>query len=625
MAVGRDGRPEAETLLWETSAKLHAEKPAAGSGLAVVSERRRASPGPAKVPVAPGVAARTKPRATGANMILNSEHVPCAPAAPPRHPARPSARGTRLSAVRAVVAAPKIPAAPARASERTASPRVRAMAALAEFSKAQARSPAVPPASVTTREAPVSVAPASVGPTPATTRASSSVSVAAAPPSVAPAVAPAPTMPAAPQECQVQQDLPPFEVFSPCEVRELAVVLEDLSTIIPQLSPIKTPTKVRPPTLDDKPVATPTNSMRPCLINLNVSAAVPTRSVCVAEMWLRLARIAMLEMGKLPPCAAIVGKPFTRCPYNEPSNSLQVRLQREYEAAQREAEETQREADGTQGEYEAARREANENQREYEAAQQEADETQREADETQRDADETRRDADETHQEADATQGFGVPQPQECMPSRHALENAASLGVLDEACPGSLDEARPRECGEGTPQGSCDPNPWMSMAFPEQHDGDDEHGPANAPRDAEERALQAWSRILMRVFSVTMGGPMPPPGPEYDADEDTHERQEDEDAEQGTLELPPGACDGNGPRGGCAHVCLGELMEESVSWIDVDSEDDCHSPKEADQMRAMQEEAEEEPVEMPRGMKDVYRQQNAPGIVAGMQKCLSFF
>lgn len=598
MAVGRDGRPEAETLLWETSAKLHAEKPAAGSAAAVVTERRRASPGPAKVPVAPSGAPRSRPRATG------SEHVPCVPAAPPRHPARPSARGTRLSVARGVVAAPKIPAAPSRASERTASPRVRAMAALAESARAQAVSAsnsAVSTSPATAREAPVSVAPASVGSArtarcPSVTSSSASAataSVAAAPPSVAPAVAAARPSPAAPQTCSVQPEL------APSDVREALVRLEDPSII---KSPIKTPTKAGPPTLDDRPVATPTNSMRPCLIHASV--AMPTRSDCVAEMWLRLARIAMLELTKLPPCASIVGKPFERAPYNEPSKSLEVRLQREYEAAQREA--------GTQGEVDETQREADDTQRDGDETCREADETRREADENHTDADETRRHADQTHQEADASGGFGVLQPQ----------------ALDDPYPEATDRACPRECDEGTPQRSCDPNPWMSMAFPEQADSDDEHGPVPAPCNEEGRAIQGWTRILMRVFSVTMGGPGPPPGPEYDADDDTHYQQDvtlDEDAEEGTqLELPPGACDGEEPREGCKNVCLGELMEESVSWCDVDSDDDCHSPKEADQMRAMQE-AEEEAVEMPRGMKDVYRQQNAPGIVAGMQKCLSFF
>merc|ERR1719263_466675 len=112
-------------------------------------------------------------------------------------------------------------------------------------------------------------------------------------------------------------------------------------------------------------------------------------------------------------------------------------------------------------------------------------------------------------------------------------------------------------------------------------------------------------------MSVVAGPGPPQPGPD--------------ESPEACSELPPEACPDGPPRGGCAHICLGELMEESVSWFDADSEDDQCSPKEADKMRALEEEAaaaEAEPAELPRGLKDVYRQQNAPGIVAGMQKCL---
>merc|ERR1712066_1033197 len=74
------------------------------------------------------------------------------------------------------------------------------------------------------------------------------------------------------------------------------------------------------------------------------------------------------------------------------------------------------------------------------------------------------------------------------------------------------------------------------------------------------------------------------------------------------------------------HVCLGDLMEESISWIDVDSEDDQTSPKQSDLMQAaaMQEEQEQVEEPMPRGYEAIARQQRAPGIVVGMCKCLSF-
>jgi hypothetical protein len=79
------------------------------------------------------------------------------------------------------------------------------------------------------------------------------------------------------------------------------------------------------------------------------------------------------------------------------------------------------------------------------------------------------------------------------------------------------------------------------------------------------------------------------------------------------------------PRERPTHICLGDMLEESVSWLDVDSEDDQNSPKKADLLAAMEEEeamVEEQP--MPRGFEAIARQQKAPGIVEGMCKCLSF-
>jgi hypothetical protein len=68
------------------------------------------------------------------------------------------------------------------------------------------------------------------------------------------------------------------------------------------------------------------------------------------------------------------------------------------------------------------------------------------------------------------------------------------------------------------------------------------------------------------------------------------------------------------------------MLEESISWLDVDSEDDQTSPKKVDLLQAYndmeEDELEEQP--MPRGLEAIARQQKAPGIVAGMQKCLSF-
>jgi hypothetical protein len=68
-------------------------------------------------------------------------------------------------------------------------------------------------------------------------------------------------------------------------------------------------------------------------------------------------------------------------------------------------------------------------------------------------------------------------------------------------------------------------------------------------------------------------------------------------------------------------------MEQSITWFDADSEDDQNSPKQVDVMQAMEEEEGGDgggEAEMPRGMAAVMRQQNAPGIVPGMRKMLSF-
>lgn len=120
----------------------------------------------------------------------------------------------------------------------------------------------------------------------------------------------------------------------------------------------------------------------------------------------------------------------------------------------------------------------------------------------------------------------------------------------------------------------------------------------------EERAMQGWMRVVLRVLSVTMAGAGPPA-----------------ECEPPAAPCPPYPLrEGQGH----AHICLGELMEESVTWIEVPWEDDVNSPKQCDQVQAMEEEEEGAATEVPAAMKDIYRQQKAPGIVAGMQKCLSF-
>lgn len=154
-------------------------------------------------------------------------------------------------------------------------------------------------------------------------------------------------------------------------------------------------------------------------------------------------------------------------------------------------------------------------------------------------------------------------------------------------------------------------NKWMSMAFPNS-DGDDALavGIGGERELTMNRPLQAWARILTRAFGVTMRDHWP-----ADDDED-----DDEDEQNAHYQ-----CDETSGRKGHALICLGDMMNESISWIEVDSDEDCHTPKAVNLQEAMQEVCEEQEVApIPSAMKNIYRQQNAPGIVQGMNKCLSF-
>jgi len=661
MAVGRDGRPEAETFLWEKSAKMpdrprdsgrHGpfrprpggvvvvppavgcavlrqpdvcrRPPAAGSAAAVVTERRRASPAKAGAPMS--ARSNPGPRVTGPpSGSERSAMEPRVPARPPGHPSRPPSRGTRLSV------APKVPAVPARCSERTASPRVRAMAALADAARAQAAASPEPaaltelaheegeqPLDVTMPRAHV------VGGQPS----ACALSEHAAPARThevgeqLPAYEVGEQLPAWAAGEHTEQSTVPEEARPPPvsleEAPAIQEFLERIRTVTEEASPAKDKAAsgkpvAGPPTLDDRPVATPTKCKRPFQFNvsgtspirnaegspdfnvadtspfrnaeLNVGGALPIgdselRNAEVMEMWLRLARIALLELTKLPPPSSVVGHPFARLPYNV----------------------TEHEPDDSPGPCEPHPQALDEES-------------------LQALAQPGPQDLNELHlqgQRGDYCPGDGARRYQEHLQGAEAREQPEPQGY----CPGDgarryQEHLQGSEALEQTePQGSDDTNrddrnPWMSIAFPEQPDLDaDDQGLVDTTSDAADRAMQAWTRILFRVMSVVVG-PGPPP--------------EQEEPPEGYSELPPEAYADGPPSQGCAHICLGELMEESVSWFDADSEDDHCSPKEADRIAALEEEAAAaEPVELPRGMKDVYRQQNAPGIVAGMQKCLSF-
>jgi len=149
-----------------------------------------------------------------------------------------------------------------------------------------------------------------------------------------------------------------------------------------------------------------------------------------------------------------------------------------------------------------------------------------------------------------------------------------------------------------------------SATCPDQRQSSTGNGASALEEDRREATvLQAWHRILSRVIVVTDARLEDPP---VDAEIDSACVPDD------------GTCL---PRERPAHVCLGDMLEESVSWLDVDSEEDRNSPKQADLLQAYNEAMEEEMAEercMPRGFEAIARQQKAPGIVEGMCKCLSF-
>jgi len=514
MAVGRDARPEAaaETFLWEHAAKHRAAAPAVPSAPPRPAHYRHRAATPVAVPAQPEISCKP---AAGSGAALAAE----------RRRASPS---PRVCPAQAAAEAARTPGGPCQAERTPQSGMV----------------PRVPAG------APRGARPPSRG-----TRLSAARACQAAPkvPSAQPRSsdrAPSP---------RVSADLEGSEIprgsVSSAQEPTPCTPAKDKATPERPLA--------GPPTSQDRPVATPCQSPTK---QLPPQPTGPDRGLEFAEKWLRLSRIALLELTKLPPASAIVGRPFERMPYCATQVNDTPRLVDMGEA--------------------------------------------------------NPIDGEDTH-----------------APLREGQEEATKR--------------------------------WKSMAFPQPDFNGCEDNEAETPAtlereedyaietESEYRAMQAWARILVRVFNVTIGGPPPPQMEETPyglleaeqatmrearkeevealrrlaQDEDSNVREAtqrhpegtEEDEEAAPLESSPAPQADNPMRNGCAHICLGELMEESVSWVDVDSEDDCCSPKEADKLAAMQAAEEEVEVELPRGMKDVYRQQNAPGIVAGMQKCLSFF
>lgn len=147
-------------------------------------------------------------------------------------------------------------------------------------------------------------------------------------------------------------------------------------------------------------------------------------------------------------------------------------------------------------------------------------------------------------------------------------------------------------------------------------------GSTGSGRRAEprgQRFAEAWLR-LARIVLLELGtrGPEPPAAvrSSFHAGREAHSRQQ---ALAGPEEVDETAEDAS-TDWRSDRVCLSYLLEQSVTWIEPESdEDDFHSPK-ASLQKPPDEEDEEEAHP---AMKAIARQQRAPGIVEGLPKCLS--
>lgn len=114
------------------------------------------------------------------------------------------------------------------------------------------------------------------------------------------------------------------------------------------------------------------------------------------------------------------------------------------------------------------------------------------------------------------------------------------------------------------------------------------------------RCVQAWKRIVTRVLAVTTAGPS-----------------------CGAAAIGEGIA----PVYRDGSLCLGEMMQESITWVEVDSEDgedDFLTPKASLMMEDPPNQASEVDGYLAQGMKVIAMQQRAPGVLDGMPKCLSF-
>lgn len=139
-------------------------------------------------------------------------------------------------------------------------------------------------------------------------------------------------------------------------------------------------------------------------------------------------------------------------------------------------------------------------------------------------------------------------------------------GAPEAAASSSRSTALPEErlsCGEGNAEAAQENEVVVGS------DADD----AQEDQTLESVALLAWRRIGSRVLNVTAARP-DGIAPDHDADAADTEEVDD-------------AADNSPPRDRPRHICLGDMMEESLSWVDLDSEDDCTSPKQQELMEMM--------------------------------------
>lgn len=149
----------------------------------------------------------------------------------------------------------------------------------------------------------------------------------------------------------------------------------------------------------------------------------------------------------------------------------------------------------------------------------------------------------------------------------------------------------------------------------EEVEVDEELTQEHPARVAAERS-ERWLR-LARIALLELGtrGPKHPTAPPGQLAHKTAADQSDQEdaAPAPDTDTGPGMeADWRSPQ-----VCLGYLLEQSVTWLEPESDDDLHSPK------ASVPPAEEEEDPHP-AMKAIARQQRAPGLVEGLPKCLSF-